>query len=103
MLSTQGWAGQTYAFRSILSHLTTQDTRADMLAWYVIASMLGSALGSEASGRVFQTLVSSGLVRDKCIPFGFLVLHYRRVDQHLSDSHDDGGLREDCSERSTDC
>ena len=31
-----------------------------MLAWYVIASMLGSALGSEASGRVFQTLVSSG-------------------------------------------
>ncbi|KAF2767132.1 MFS general substrate transporter [Teratosphaeria nubilosa] len=37
---------------SILSQLTTPKTRADVLAWYVTISALGSAVGSEASGRI---------------------------------------------------
>lgn len=36
----------------MLSHLTTPKTRADVLAWYVTMSTLGSAVGSEASGRL---------------------------------------------------
>lgn len=36
----------------MLSHLTTPRTRADVLAWYVTMSTLGSAVGSEASGRL---------------------------------------------------
>ena len=36
----------------MLSHLTTPKTRADVLAWYVTMSTLGSAIGSEASGRL---------------------------------------------------
>lgn len=36
----------------MLSHLTTPKTRADVLAWYVTMSTFGSAIGSEASGRV---------------------------------------------------
>lgn len=42
--------------RSILSHLTTPQTRSDVLAWYVTTSTLGSSLGSEASGRIISAL-----------------------------------------------
>lgn len=41
---------------SILSHLTTPTTRADVLAWYVTTSTWGSSLGSEASGRIIHAL-----------------------------------------------
>jgi len=41
---------------SMLSHLTTPETRADVLAWYVTTSTLGSAIGSEASGRIMHFL-----------------------------------------------
>lgn len=40
--------------RSVLSQLTTPSTRADVLAWYVTSSALGSTLGSEVSGRLIH-------------------------------------------------
>lgn len=43
-------------FRSILSQLTTTSTRADVLAWYVTTSTLGSSIGTEASGRIIRLL-----------------------------------------------
>lgn len=51
-------------FRSIeestLSHLTTPSTRSDVLSWYVTTSSLGSAIGTEISGRVVALLRRSG-------------------------------------------
>ncbi|RYP30703.1 hypothetical protein DL767_006119 [Monosporascus sp. MG133] len=44
---------------SILSQLTTPSTRADVLAWYVTTSTLGSSMGSEASGRIVHFLQES--------------------------------------------
>ncbi|KAK5941691.1 hypothetical protein PMZ80_005641 [Knufia obscura] len=41
---------------SILSQLTTTSTRADVLAWYVTTSTLGSSIGTEASGRIIRLL-----------------------------------------------
>lgn len=41
---------------SMISHLTSPETRADVLAWYVTTSTLGSAVGSEAGGRIVHTL-----------------------------------------------
>lgn len=41
---------------SMLSQLTTPHTRADVLAWYVTCSSLGSAGGSEAAGRIVHYL-----------------------------------------------
>ena len=41
---------------STLSHLTTPATRADVLAWYVTTASLGSAIGTEISGRVVDSL-----------------------------------------------
>lgn len=50
-------------FRSIeestLSHLTRPATRADVLSWYVTSSSLGSAVGTEISGRIVVALKSS--------------------------------------------
>lgn len=46
--------------RSILSHLTTPKTRADVLAWYVTTSTFGSAIGSEMSGRIIHALQEKG-------------------------------------------
>jgi MFS family permease len=43
---------------SIMSPLTTSSTRADVLSWYVTLSSLGSALGSETSGRLVHYLQS---------------------------------------------
>ncbi|TLS29400.1 hypothetical protein PpBr36_00167 [Pyricularia pennisetigena] len=43
---------------SMLSQLTTPDTRADVLTWYVTIALLGSALGSEAAGRIIDTFQS---------------------------------------------
>lgn len=41
---------------STLSHLTTPKTRSDVLSWYVTASSLGSAAGTEFSGRAVDYL-----------------------------------------------
>ncbi|KAJ3544985.1 hypothetical protein NM208_g2749 [Fusarium decemcellulare] len=41
---------------SMLSHLTTPKTRADVLSWYVVCSSLGSAAGTEAAGRFVEML-----------------------------------------------
>ncbi|KAL8243632.1 hypothetical protein R6Q59_009890 [Mikania micrantha] len=41
---------------SVISQLTTSSTRADVLSWYVVFASLGSALGSEASGRMVHAL-----------------------------------------------
>ncbi|BDD58850.1 hypothetical protein MAP00_004096 [Monascus purpureus] len=41
---------------STLSHLTTPRTRSDVLSWYVTTSSLGSALGTEFSGRTIDFL-----------------------------------------------
>lgn len=43
---------------SILSQLTTPQTRSDVLSWYVTFSALGSAIGSEVSGRILHWLQS---------------------------------------------
>ncbi|OQO06524.1 hypothetical protein B0A48_08307 [Cryoendolithus antarcticus] len=41
---------------SILSQLTTPQTRPDVLAWYVTISTWGSSVGSEISGRTVEAL-----------------------------------------------
>ena len=41
---------------STLSHLTTPKTRSDVLSWYVAISSLGSAAGTEFSGRAVDYL-----------------------------------------------
>ncbi|KAF2754078.1 MFS general substrate transporter [Pseudovirgaria hyperparasitica] len=41
---------------SMLSQLTTPSTRSDVLAWYVTISAIGSSIGSEASGRIVNSL-----------------------------------------------
>ncbi|KAI1380416.1 MFS general substrate transporter [Hypoxylon crocopeplum] len=43
---------------SMLSQLTTPETRADVLAWYVTTALFGSSLGSELSGRLLRFLQS---------------------------------------------
>lgn len=43
---------------SVLSQLTSPKTRSDVLAWYVTTSTIGSAVGSEASGRIVHALQS---------------------------------------------
>ena len=45
---------------SVLSQLTTPSTRADVLAWYVTTSTLGSSIGSEVSGRVVRFFQAKG-------------------------------------------
>lgn len=42
--------------RSILSELTTPESRSDVFAWYITCSTWGSAVGSEASGRIVELL-----------------------------------------------
>lgn len=39
-----------------MSQITTPASRADVLAWYVTLSALGSTAGSEASGRIIEAL-----------------------------------------------
>jgi len=46
--------------RSILSQLTSNSTRPDVLAWYVTTSALGSSIGTEASGRIIRLLQGKG-------------------------------------------
>jgi MFS family permease len=41
---------------STLSHLTDPKTRSDVLAWYVTTATFGSALGSQACGRIVDLL-----------------------------------------------
>jgi MFS family permease len=41
---------------STLSHLTSPKTRSDVLSWYVATSSLGSAVGTELSGRAVDFL-----------------------------------------------
>ena len=41
---------------STLSHLTSQKTRSDVLSWYVTTASIGSALGTEFSGRMVEYL-----------------------------------------------
>jgi MFS family permease len=41
---------------SIISQLTTPETRSDVLAWYVTISAWGSSVGSEAGGRIIDSL-----------------------------------------------
>lgn len=40
----------------MLSHITTPKTRADVLAWYVTTASIGSAIGTELSGRIVHLL-----------------------------------------------
>ena len=44
---------------SILSHITTPETRADVLSWYVTSSSLGSAIGMEVAGRFVEKLTEA--------------------------------------------
>ncbi|KAF2253359.1 major facilitator superfamily MFS_1 [Trematosphaeria pertusa] len=49
---------------SVLSGLTDERTRSDVLAWYVTATTMAGAIGSEAAGRVVQWVErSSGDVK----------------------------------------
>ncbi|KAK3311983.1 major facilitator superfamily domain-containing protein [Apodospora peruviana] len=43
---------------STVSELTSPATRADVLGWYVTLASIGSSVGTEASGRVVEFLVS---------------------------------------------
>jgi MFS family permease len=58
VISTTG--GDLGPFRAIeestLSHLTTPETRSDVLAWYVTTASFGSAIGTEVAGRVVDYL-----------------------------------------------
>jgi MFS family permease len=42
---------------SILSQLTTPESRSDVLSWYVTSASFGSCIGTEASGRIVQFLI----------------------------------------------
>jgi len=42
---------------SILSQLTTPESRSDVLSWYVTCSSFGSSIGTEVSGRIVQHLL----------------------------------------------
>lgn len=42
---------------SILSQLTTQESRSDVFSWYVTSASFGSCIGTEASGRIVQLLI----------------------------------------------
>jgi MFS family permease len=44
---------------STISHLTTPDTRSDVLAWYVTTATLGSSIGTAVTGIVVQYLQAS--------------------------------------------
>jgi MFS family permease len=52
--------GEIGPFRAVeestLSHLTTPQTRADVLSWYVTTATIGSCIGTEVSGRFIQSL-----------------------------------------------
>jgi MFS family permease len=58
VLSATG--GDLGPFRAIeestLSHLTTPETRADVLSWYVTIASFGAAIGTEAAGRIVEHL-----------------------------------------------
>ena len=41
---------------SMLAHITDSETRAHVLSWYVTASSLGSAAGTEIAGRFLESL-----------------------------------------------
>jgi MFS family permease len=43
---------------SMLSQLTTAETRSDVLSWYVTTSTLGSSIGMEASGRIIDAMLA---------------------------------------------
>ena len=45
---------------SMLAHITTPDTRAHVLSWYVTSSSLGAAVGTELAGRLFEGLRAGG-------------------------------------------
>lgn len=66
VISTMG--GDFGPFRSIeesmLSTLTDESTRADVLSWYVTMASVGSCIGSEASGRIVQFLLERWSVVD---------------------------------------
>lgn len=44
---------------SMLSHITSPKTRADVLAWYVTSSSLGAAAGTALAGRFVETMTES--------------------------------------------
>jgi MFS family permease len=44
---------------SMLSQLTTAETRSDVLSWYVTTSTLGSSIGMESSGRIIDAMLTS--------------------------------------------
>jgi len=44
---------------SILSQLTTPQTRSDVLSWYVTTASLGSSVGTEVTGRIVQYLMET--------------------------------------------
>jgi MFS family permease len=44
---------------SMLSQLTTPETRSDVLSWYVTTSTLGSSVGMEASGRIIDMMLTN--------------------------------------------
>ncbi|CAI4212067.1 unnamed protein product [Parascedosporium putredinis] len=45
-----------FAGESMLSHITTPKTRANVLSWYITCSSLGSAVGTELTGRFVDVL-----------------------------------------------
>lgn len=45
---------------SMLAHITTPDTRAHVLSWYVTSSSLGAAAGTELAGWLFEGLRAGG-------------------------------------------
>lgn len=56
---------------SILSHLTTSDTRADVLSWYVTCAFVGASAGLVASGHIVDAL--------KALPGWTLVRSYHAI------------------------
>jgi MFS family permease len=44
---------------SMLSQLTTAETRSDVLSWYVTTSTLGSSIGMESSGRIIDAMLAN--------------------------------------------
>ncbi|KAI6785501.1 uncharacterized protein J7T54_007144 [Emericellopsis cladophorae] len=59
---------------SMLSHITTPQTRPYVLSWYITGSALGSAAGTQTAGQFVEALKSKGMVQIYHATFGIYVI-----------------------------
>jgi MFS family permease len=84
---------------SMLSHITSSKTRADVLAWYITSSSLGAAGGAALAGRFVETMTGKngwGLVATYHATFWIYILMgglnvlFALVMSNKTEAHQDG-------------